>query len=109
MELTDGEIAALGDDGFFVRDGFVGREPALGMRSAAESVPLRAAGMGRARAEESNLRGDEIGWLVGGKAPIALAPLVDAFAALREAANRQAWLGLDRFDVQIARYSGEGA
>lgn len=54
-------------------------------------------------------RGDTIAWLDPAAAPPALAPLCAYLSTLRESLNRDAYLGLDRFDLQLARYPGAGA
>jgi SM-20-related protein len=66
---------------------------------------------------DPSIRGDEIAWLsasgevessAGTRAPSALAPLWAAFDAMRRALAESAYLRLDRFDVQLARYPGGG-
>jgi SM-20-related protein len=54
-------------------------------------------------------RGDQIAWLDPAGAPPALAGLCAAFGELRDGLNRSAYLGLDRFEVQVAHYPGDGA
>jgi SM-20-related protein len=100
-------VIALGERGYFVRDSFLGREAALAARAAIEKVVMRPAGVGRGadRTVAAEVRSDETAWL-DEHAPPALAALRDRFEALRLELNRAAWLGLRRFDVQLARFRG---
>jgi SM-20-related protein len=113
LKLADAEVAALGDLGFLVRDGFLGRADALALHAEAQARGhgLRPAGVSRGAGYRIDpaTRGDEIAWLAPDDAWPALAPLWDRFAALRDTLNREAYLGLTRFDVQLARYPGGGA
>src|SRR5262249_33988390 len=106
------EIVALGDRGFFVRDGWLGASAAQAVREAVLSLAnaggLRPAAMGRGagRTEDPAERGDQIAWIdPAGGAP-ALARLAGEFERLRTALNQGAYLGLDRFDLQVACYQG---
>lgn len=109
--LDDGEIARLGETGWFLRDGFLGTEIARAAGTAFATLTFRPAGMSRGaryRLDRAQ-RGDEIAWLERESAPPAFTPLFDAFEALRLSANQRAYLGLVRADVQAARYPGGGA
>jgi SM-20-related protein len=77
----------------------------------ADAGALRRAGLGRGatRRLDRETRGDEIAWLDPADPPPPLADLCLAFVELRDGLNRAAYLGLDRFDVQVARYPGGGA
>jgi SM-20-related protein len=55
------------------------------------------------------VRGDAIAWLEPDEAAPELAALCATFSGVRDALNRQAFLGLDRIEVQVARYPGDGA
>lgn len=111
--LTDDEVAQLGERGFFVRDSFLGKDTALGVRAAVEALydagRFHPAGLSRGAAHRLDVsqRGDEITWLTPETPP--LAALLQGFEALRDEINRGAYLGLDRFEVQAARYPGSGA
>lgn len=113
MRLADAEVVALGDRGFLVRDGFLGRAGALALHAAVERLggELRPAGLSRGAGYRIDraTRGDAIAWLTREHTSPVLAPLWDRFIALREALNRDAYLGLGRFDVQLACYAGDGA
>jgi SM-20-related protein len=52
---------------------------------------------------------DAIAWIDPEGVPLELAELWATFLALRHALNRKAYLGLDRVEVQVARYPGGGA
>jgi SM-20-related protein len=106
--LADDEVAALGDGGFIMRDGWLGPERAAAIaRAAAAQDGFRPAAMSRGRRLEPDVRGDELVWLDAPPPPLAL--LVDAFSGLMAELNASAWLGLGRLEVQLARYPGGGA
>ncbi|WP_224370592.1 2OG-Fe(II) oxygenase [Hyalangium versicolor] len=114
MELQDDEIAALGTKGFFIRDAFLGPERARAVhveaRQRAEAGSLKPAGIRRGanRTEDTAVRGDFIDWVT--PAPgTALGSLWDAFVELGDALSASAYLGLGRFDLQLAHYPGGGA
>jgi SM-20-related protein len=106
--LTDGiysdvEVQALGDGGVVVRDGWLGDATARDALAEARELPFRAAQVRGGFHPE--LRGDELCWLDRHPATPALAKIVDNFAALAAELNRSAYLGLRRFEVQVARYA----
>jgi SM-20-related protein len=113
--LTDAEIRALDERGWFLRDGVLGHPASLGVHAAVEALAaaggLRPAGLGRGVAHriDAAVRGDAIAWVEPERVPFELAALWAVFLALREALNRDAYLGLDRMEVQVARYPGGGA
>src|SRR5262245_45672346 len=115
LALTDAEIHALGDRGWFLRDGVLGRQAAVGIHDHVEALAaagrLRPAGLSRGAEYrvDRTVRGDAILWVEPTDVPPELAELWAAFVALRDALNRQAYLGLDLMEVQIARYPGDGA
>jgi SM-20-related protein len=76
----------------FVRDGFAGREAALAMLERVKKLSLAPAAVGRER--QPGVRGDELAWLDDD----------GRFEALRRELNQSAWLGLDRLELQAARY-----
>lgn len=114
VELTDLEVEALGTRGFFTRPFFIGNEAALAARAEAlaraESGVLHAAGIRRGadRTQDSSVRGDLIGW-VEPQPDTALGALRERFAMLGHALSQGAYLGLGRFDLQLACYPGGGA
>lgn len=115
LRLTDPEIAALGERGFFVRDGLLGHAAALALHREIEALAraggLRPAGVSRGAGYrvDPDTRGDAIAWLVPDAASPPLRPLCARFEALRRALNRDAYLGLERVELQLARYPGGGA
>ncbi|WP_375754560.1 2OG-Fe(II) oxygenase [Corallococcus exercitus] len=114
MELTDAEVEALGSRAYFVRDGFLGEAQARAVRAAAlarvEAGTLKPAGIRRGadHSLDTSVRGDHIEWVLPGAAP-ELEALWHRFQALGEAVSSGAYLGLGRFDVQLACYPGGGA
>ncbi|HEX8705670.1 MAG TPA: 2OG-Fe(II) oxygenase [Myxococcaceae bacterium] len=115
MELSDEEIEALGTQGFFTRAAFLGEEQARAVHAEAlvrvKQGTLRPAGIRRGadRAEDTSVRGDFITWVTPEERGPALGTLWAAFEALGRALSAGAYLGLGRFDLQLAHYPGEGA
>ncbi|RKH19671.1 2OG-Fe(II) oxygenase [Corallococcus sp. CA047B] len=114
MDLTDAEVEALGSHGYFMRDAFLGETRALAVRDAAlarvQAGTLRPAGIRRGadHALDTSVRGDHIEWVLPG-ADAELEALWNHFRSLGEAVSASAYLGLGRFDVQLACYPGGGA
>jgi SM-20-related protein len=110
--VTDEEIASLGTRCWFVREPFAGSALVAAARREADEIPLRRAGMGRGEGYHlaTGDRGDEIAWLDGDllRDRPALAEIAAQLEALRLALNQAAYLGLDRFDLQLARYAPGG-
>jgi SM-20-related protein len=112
--LTDVEIQALGQRGWFFRDGVLGPLASMAVHDAVEALNasgnLRPAGLGRGAGHrvDAAVRGDAIAWIAPNEVPPPLAPLWVVFLALRDALNRGVYLGLDRVEVQAARYPGGG-
>jgi SM-20-related protein len=115
LVLADTELRTLGERGWFVRDGLLGRPASRAVHDAIEALAatgrLRPAGLGRGAGYrvDAAVRGDAIAWIARDDAPAALVPLWDSFQALRDALNRGGYLGLARMEVQVARYPGGGA
>jgi SM-20-related protein len=115
VALTSGEVMALGERGYFLRDGVLGSIAARAIHTAVEALAsagrLRPAGVSRGTTYRVDpaTRGDRIAWLDPDDVPAELAGLWEWFLALRDALNRDAYLGLDRLEVQAARYPGDGA
>jgi SM-20-related protein len=113
--LTDAEVLDLGERGWFLRDGFLGSPTAHTVHAAvlalAEAGRLRPAGLGRGAGHriDETYRSDAIAWVTADDVPPGLVSLWEAFAALRDALNREAYLALGRMEVQVARYPGGGA
>ena len=112
FSLQDAEVEALGQKGCFVRERFLGAALAAEVRAAAlaRAGELRTAGVRRGadRTVERETRQDLITWLQR-EPGTALGAAFDAFAQLGNEVSRSAFLGLGRFDVQLALYPGGGA
>jgi SM-20-related protein len=108
--LDDARIERLGTVGYFVVDDFLGAAAARAIReealALARSGRMRPAGLSRGDAFrfERVARGDEIAWLDPAEATPALAGLLQRLEGLRDEVNRGAYLGLRRYEVQVARY-----
>ncbi|HVE83987.1 MAG TPA: 2OG-Fe(II) oxygenase [Myxococcales bacterium] len=104
------EILQLGEQGFFLRDAFLGEPEARAMAAEAERLAKEGAftpagvSRGADRRVDLQVRGDETCWL----APDTYPRLHAAFDQLRRDLNAGAYLGLGRFDLQLARYAGAG-
>jgi SM-20-related protein len=113
--LTDAEIHELGERGWFLRDGHLGQRQATGVRDAIEALAaagrLRGAGLSRGPAHRAGegIRSDAVAWITPDGLPPELTGLWDSFLALRDALNREAYLGLDLMEVQAARYPAGAA
>jgi SM-20-related protein len=109
------DVRALDMPGVLVRDGWLGRVAAEAVLGEVEALvragALRPAGVSRGAHHrlDAATRGDAIAWLTPEAAGPAVAGLLARFHALREALNREAYLGLNRTEVQLARYPGGGA
>jgi SM-20-related protein len=112
LALSDTEVEALGARGWFLRDGVLGQDAAVEIRDHIEALArsgrLRPAGLGRGAGYRVDraVRGDAILWVDPSAVAPELAALWRTFLALRDALNREAYLALDRMEVQIARYPG---
>jgi SM-20-related protein len=108
------EIQALGERGWFTREAFLGETEARAVhaeaRACVEAGRLRPAGIRRGADHtlERATRGDFITWVEPGEGRSAFGRLRDTFAALGEALSAEAYLGLGRFDLQLACYPGGG-
>lgn len=101
-------IAGLGDGEPVVLDGVLGPQHAAHVRAAVLEArargELRPAGLGRDRQRREGLRSDHIAWIEPTAADPRLQPLLERFARLQEQLDRDAFLGLRRFEVQLAAY-----
>jgi SM-20-related protein len=109
-EVTDSEVVQLGERGFFTREAFLGEAEALALAAEAERLAREGAyapagvSRGADRRLDPTIRGDEVCWLDPAQVPRVHA----AFDRLRLELNAGAYLGLGRFDLQLARYAGGG-
>lgn len=106
--LSDAELLALGAGDAVIRDNTF---PEPFIRAAREEmVQLHAQGvltpahLGRERLSRPEIRGDETAWLSEAASGPALKSLWPYFAGICEEVNQAAWLGLQRWEVQVARY-----
>lgn len=113
LSLLDEEVQALVDPGYLVRDGVLGEALSHAVELEARALVARGvlhpAGVSRASVLDSAVRSDEMTWLDRGNSGPATQALLDAMEALRKELNAQAYLDLTKFDVQLARYAGNGA
>jgi SM-20-related protein len=110
LDIDDERVRALGDGDALIWDAVLGEPDVQACADAIDALlaegRLRPAGMGSSAARDPTLRGDRIGWDDEVAAP---AVLRDTFERVRRSLNEAAWLGLDRFTVQLAAYPGDGA
>ena len=113
--LRNEEVQALGEQGWFTRDAFLGEAEArlllVEARACVDAGRLRPAGIRRGADHtlERATRGDFITWVEPGAADTAFGRLRDTYAALGDVLSAEAYLGLGRFDLQLAWYPGDGA
>ena len=105
--MTELEVEQLGSDGWFVREGFAGAAEvaAVAARRATEGLFAPAA-ISRAHHRDEAVRNDSLLWV--DPDDTQLAGLFATFEALRVELNQSAWLGLTRFDLQLAHYAPGG-
>ena len=112
--LRDEDIQSLGERGWFTRESFLGGAAARALyteaRARVDAGRLRPAGIRRGADHtlERATRGDFITWIEPDEAGVALGSLREAFTALGETLSAEAYLGLGRFDLQLAWYPGHG-
>lgn len=111
--LDDAEVAALGAGGYVLRDGVLGeplaRAAAREAQTLCETHPLRTPGLGRQAVQVHALRNDAITWLDEAHSGPALVALRRLFEQVGETANQGAYLGVGRFDLQLARFDAKSA
>lgn len=111
--LSEVGIHELGAGRAVVLDGVLGEEAAqqLARDLAVYDAALVPAGMGRGayRWLDQTERGDEITWIERSGASLSVRSLCDRFDGLMDELNRRAYLGLRRYDLQLARYRVAGA
>ena len=106
--MTDREIEQLGSQGWFCREDCYG---AAGAQAAAQRrvdrAQLTLARISRTQDANPAVRGDSSMWLTADDHDFT--ELLAMFEALRSEVNRDAWLGLQRTELQLAYYPGDGA
>jgi len=111
--LSDDEVRSLGEGELIVRDGVLGEELARRVRAEATSRlgDLEPAGIGRGseRREAPAIRGDDHVWLDPPALCSALSSVWSLFSTALDVLNQRAWLGVARFEVQLAAFRRPGA
>ncbi len=106
--MTDREIEQLGSDGWFSREAWSGAAQAMvAAQLRVDTARLSPARISRAHAADASVRGDSSLWLTA--ADVDFSDLMIMFETLRCELNRDVWLGLTRFDLQLGYYAGDGA
>lgn len=106
--LSAFELTSLSSSGFFYRDDFLPTSTANRIRSEALSLvsrgALRAAGFGRDGQTDARVRGDQLCWMEKSSAGSGTRALMLAFEKLRQTVNRELYLGVSRYEMQLAHY-----
>lgn len=102
------EMTSLTSSGFFYRDDFLPRETATSIRAEALKLvsdgALRAAGFGRDGQTDSKIRGDQLCWMEKSTAGSGIRVLMLAFERIRQTVNRELYLGVSHYEMQLAHY-----
>lgn len=106
--LTPFEVTSLANSGFFYRDNFLSTTMATRIRAEALGLvsqgALRAAGFGRGAEVDNTVRGDHLCWMEKSSAGKGTQALMTAFEKLRQTVNRELYLGVSRYEMQLAHY-----
>ncbi|MDQ3266004.1 MAG: 2OG-Fe(II) oxygenase [Myxococcota bacterium] len=105
------ELDRLASDGFFLRTDWLSARVADAARSAVQGLAgFSPAGIGRGgdRHLERTVRNDERVWIDPAQSPEGLLPVLTALEQLRLWLNREAQLGLQRTELQLARFGPDG-
>ena len=105
--MTPAEVESLGSRGWFQREDFPGAGLAAGVAAQrAGECRFKPAAISRGHHRDEAVRNDRLLWVEPEDAE--LSGLFAAFEALRLELNEGAWLGLARFDLQLAHYGPGG-
>ncbi len=105
--MTDAEIELFAADGWFAREVCAGSvEAAVAARQRVDDNTLTPAGISRGSHRAPAVRGDASQWLNADDTDFSV--LWQTFEALRLEINAALWLGLERFELQLAHYPGRG-
>lgn len=104
--MTEAEIEGLGRDGWFMREAF-GPAAATATVAQARVGAYHASRVSSEAGSGSASRSDRTQWVAVDDPE--LGALHEGFEALRVEVNEGAWLGLTRFDVQLAHYASGGS
>lgn len=102
---------ALATTGYFVGPGFFPQDQALALAAEAQAAwqagAFRAAGVGRGPSwsQRPEIRSDEVLWLERDSAAPALKGALAQLDALQAHLNRCLFVGLEEFEVHLARYA----
>lgn len=114
-EIVAQIVDGIAERGIVVVERFLPVETIVGMRAQAAQLradgEFRPAGIGAGGdfRMRDDIRGDEIFWIDSGAASGALSEALAAFEQLRQAINRELYLGMSEFECHFARYSpGKG-
>lgn len=105
------ELDRLASHGFFLRTDWLPAKVAAGAQSAVQALDgFSPAGIGRGGDQrlERTVRSDERLWIDPAHPPAGLTPVLSALDALRLWLNREAQLGLQRTELQLARFGPGG-
>ena len=107
--LSPFESLSLSLNGFFLRDDFLGQAVCSRVRSEVvrkvNSQSLRQAGIGREQKVDTSIRGDQFCWMEKSEAGPGIRELMSHLELLRKSINREFYLGLDRFEMQLAHFA----
>ncbi len=110
--LTDAQLRALDDNGYFVVDDFCSNDDAIAARAAAQRMVdahrLSPAGVSRAGSVEPRIRGDLTTFLDENDLDTGFVGVVSALTAFQSTLREQAWLTLPRRELQLGCYPGDG-
>lgn len=105
------DLDRLASHGFFLRPRWLPESVAAAARSAVQELGgFSPAGIGRGEDQrlEHTVRSDERLWIDPAQPPEGLLPVLSAFDQLRQWLNQQAQLGLQRTELQLARFGPGG-
>lgn len=110
--LTDAQLAAFDDHGYFVVDNFCSLDDARAARAAAERMvkahALTPAGVSRAGSVQPRIRGDLTTFLNEETLDEGFVGVVSALTTFQAALREHAWLTLPRRELQLGCYPGDG-
>ncbi len=105
--MTEAEVASLGAHSWFERENFPGAARAAAVAAEREAAGLfQPAAISAGHRRDAAVRSDSTLWVNADDAH--LDALVAGFEALRRELNEDAWLGLTRFELQLAHYGPGG-
>lgn len=106
--LSAFELTSLANAGFFFRDDFLPAPLANRIRAEALGLvsrgALRAAGIGRDGKTDTSIRGDHLCWMEKSSAGKGTRALMQQLERLRQTVNRELYLGVARYEMQLAQY-----